>query len=111
MNEKLKEIKDFINSTEYYGDLDDFLDEYGDNEIFKDINAKFVKNIDSDEHRWYFIYTNVYNFTQNGEDIGDLAICEVGSLKSESMTREDAYVNIEAYSCKEIQTTSYEIVE
>ena len=111
MNEKLKAIKDFINNTEYYGDLDAFLYEYRHNEIFKDIKARFVKEIDSDEQRWYFVDTNVYNFKQNGEDIGDLAICEVGSLKSESMTQEDAYVDIEAYSCKEIQTTSYEIVE
>lgn len=111
MNNKLEEIKDFINNTEYYGDLDGFLDEYGDNEIFKDIDVKFVKNIGGDEHRWYFIYTNVYNFTQNGENIGNLAICEVGSLKSESMTLEDAYVDITAYSCKETQITSYEITE
>ena len=111
MNNKLEEIKDFINNTEYYGDLDGFLDEYGDNEVFKDIDVEFVKNIDGDEHRWYFVYTNVYNFTQNGKDIGNLAICEVGSLKSESMTQEDAYVDIMAYSCREIQTTSYEIVK
>lgn len=110
MNSKLEEIKDFINRTEYYGDFEDFLDDYSDNEIFKDIDIKFLKNIDSDEHRWYFIDTNVYNFTQNGEDIGNLAICEVGSLKSETMTREDAYVDIEAYLCKKVQITSYEIV-
>lgn len=110
MNNKLEEIKDFINETEFYSDFEDFMDEYGDNEIFKDIDVKFVKNIDRDEHRWYFINTNVYTFTQNGENIGNLAICEVGSLKSETMTREDAYVDIEAYLCKKIQITDYEII-
>lgn len=110
MNNKLEEIKDFINETEFYSDFEDFIDEYGDNEIFKDIDVKFVKNVDSDEHRWYFINTNVYKFTQHGEDIGNLAICEVGSLKSETMTREDAYVDIKAYLCKKVQITSYEII-
>lgn len=111
MNEKLKAIKNFINNTEYYGDLDEFLYEYRCNEIFKDIKARFVKKIDSDECRWYFVDTNVYNFTQKDEDIGNLAICEIGSLKSEMMDCEDACVNIEAYSCKEVQITSYEIIE
>lgn len=107
MEYTINEIKDYINNFEYYGDFDDF-----DLSKFEKLNVLFKETIKTDEHRWYVVETNVYEFfnDKKGESLGLLAIDEVGMLKSEMMSVEDCFHKLKAYNVKEVVKTTYELV-
>lgn len=110
----INEIKNLINKfkDEYkYGTMENVLDEHYDMLKENDITWRHVETIYSDEHRWYTIETNVYEFLKNNESIGYLAVDEVGMLKSESMSYKDCYVEVIAYNVKEIVKKSFEIIK
>lgn len=108
MEYTINEIRDYINCLEWYGSFDDL-----DLSKFKNLGSRFKETIDTDEHRWYVIETNVYEFfdESKGESLGFLAIDEVGILKSESMYIEDCGHKLKAYNAKEIVKTTYQIDE
>ena len=104
----IKEIKDFINENgNNEGCLDNFIDEHY--EDFKDIDFKYRETLDIEEHRWYIMSTIVYEVFKNNTTLGYLAISEVTTLKSESSSYEDLYIDIEAYEVKKIIKESFEI--
>ena len=106
----IKEIKEFINNNgNYEGCLENFIDEHY--EDFKDIDFKYRETLDTDEHRWYIISTQVYEVYKNNMLLGYLAISEVTTLKSESSSYADLCVDIEAYQVKKIVKESFEISE
>lgn len=114
MINNINEIKDLINKykDEYeYGIMDNILDEHYDMLKENNINWKHKETINNEEHRWFTIETNVYEFFKNNESIGFLAVDEVGMLKSESMCYEDCYVEVEAYNVKEVVKKTFEIVK
>lgn len=100
----INEIKDYINSLEFYGSFDEI-----DFSKFGKLKIKFKDTIYTDEHRWYIVETNVYEFIKDDECIGLLAIDEVGTLKSESMYIEDCCVKVKAYNVERIMKPSYVI--
>lgn len=104
----IEEIKKFINEKEYYGDFENFFDDYYDD--FDNINCILWETLKSDDHRWYQVDYNVYEFIKNGNTLGYLCIEEVGILKSESMTKADCYYNIKAYNVKKVIKESFEII-
>ena len=99
----INEIKDYINSHDFY-DMEDLCDELGGN-----INTKYIENRDSDEHRWFTVETNVYEFMEGTKSLGYLAISELGTIKSEMMGIEDCGVALVAYNVKKIVRESFEI--
>lgn len=99
----INEIKDYINSHEFY-DMEDLCDELGEN-----IDANYIENLNSAEHRWFTIKTNVYEFMEGNKSLGYLAISEVGTIKSEMMSIEDCGIELEAYNVKKIVRESFEI--
>ena len=99
----INEIKDYINSHEFY-DMEDLCDELGEN-----IDANYIENLNSEEHRWFTIKTNVYEFMEGNKSLGYLAISEVGTIKSEMMGIEDCGVVLVAYNVKKIVRESFEI--
>lgn len=101
----INEIKDYINSLEFYGSFDEV-----DFSKFGKLKIRFKDTIMTGEHRWYIVETNVYEFLKDDECIGLLAIDEVGTLKSESMNIEDCYVKIKAYNVEKIMKPSYVII-
>ena len=101
----INEIRNYINDLKYCGCFDEI-----DFSRFGNLKFKFKEKIDSDEHRWYVIETNVYEISNDDEVIGLLAVEEVGMLKSESMYIEDCGVEVKAYNVKEIMKPSFEIV-
>lgn len=101
----INEIKDYINSHEFY-DVEDLCDELGGN-----ISTNYIENLNSEEHRWYTIETNVYEFMEGTKSLGYLAISEVGIIKSEIMDIEDSGVELEAYNVKKIVRESFEITD
>lgn len=101
----INEIKDYINSLEFYG----FFDEV-DFSKFGKLKIKFKDTIMTNEHRWYIVETNVYEFLKDDECIGLLAIDEVGTLKSEAMSVSDCYVQVKAYNVEKIMKPSYIII-
>ena len=104
----IKEIKEFINSNgNYEGDLDNFLDEHNELDDFK---FKYVDTLENDEHRWYILSTNVYEVYKENALLGNLAICEVMSIKSESTCMSDLCIDIEAYEVRKIVKESFEII-
>lgn len=108
--ENVKEIKDFINNNKNSeGCLENFIDEHY--EEFKDINFKYVETLDNEEHRWYIISTIVYEVLKNNISLGYIAISEVTTLKSESTSYSDLFIDVEAYEVKKILKESFEIVE
>ena len=108
MSYTINDVKNYINKAEFYGDFDEF-----DLSEFENLNLKFKETIDTDEHRWYILELNVYEFfnSESNESIGFLAIEEVGTLKSEYMSVEDCYVKLRAYNVKEVIKKTYEIVK
>ena len=101
----INEIKDYINSHEFY-DMEDLCDELGEN-----IDINYIENLNSEEHRWFTIETNVYEFMEGNKSLGYLAISEVGTIKSEMMGIEDCRVELEAYNVKKIVRESFEITD
>lgn len=101
----INEIKDYINSHEFY-DVEDLFDELGGN-----ISTNYIENLNSEEHRWFTIKTNVYEFMEGNKSLGYLAISEVGTIKSEMMGIEDCGVELEAYNVKKIVRESFEITD
>lgn len=99
----INEIKDYINSHEIY-DMEDLCEELGGN-----IDTKYIENLDSEEHRWFTVETNVYEFMEGIKSLGYLAINEVGTIKSEAMGIEDCGVALEASNVKKVIRESFEI--
>lgn len=99
----INEIKDYINNHEFY-DMEDLCDELGEN-----ININYIENLDSEEHRWFTVETNVYEFMEGIKSLGYLAISEVGTIKSEAMGIEDCGVTLEASNVKKVIRESFEI--
>lgn len=99
----INEIKDYINSHEFY-DMEDLCEELGEN-----IDINYIENLDSDEHRWFTIEMNVYEFMEGSKSLGYLAISEVGTIKSEMMGIEDCGVGLIAYNVKKIVRESFKI--
>lgn len=106
----IEEIKNFINEKEYYGDFESFFDDYYDDFDNEEIDFILCETLKSDDHRWYQVDYNVYEFIKNRNSLGYLCIEEVGMLKSESMTRADCYYNIKAYNVKKVIKESFEII-
>lgn len=99
----INEIKDYINNHEFY-DMEDLCDELGGN-----IDTNYIENLNRDEHRWFTTETNVYEFMEGSKSLGYLAISEVGTVKSEMMSREDCGLELEAYNVKKIVRESFEV--
>ena len=99
----INEIKDYINSHDFY-DMEDLCDELGGN-----INTNYIENLDSEEHRWFTVETNVYEFMEGSKSLGYLAISKVGTIKSEAMGIEDCGVALVASNVKKIVRESFEI--
>ena len=99
----INEIKDYINSHDFY-DMEDLCDELGGN-----INTNYIENLDSEEHRWFTVETNVYEFMEGSKSLGYLAISKVSTIKSEAMVIEDCGVALVAYNVKKIVRESFEI--
>lgn len=78
-----------------YYSMDDLID---DNE---QLDIEFVEQIDSEENRWFIVGDNVYKINLDGEDIY-FGISEVVSLKSESMTCEDTWFDLELFKVKPV---------
>lgn len=102
-NMTINEIKDYINSHEFY-DMEDLCEELGEN-----IDTNYIENLDSEEHRWFTVETNVYEFMEESKSLGYLAISEIGTIKSEMMTRADCGVTLEASNVKKVIRESFEI--
>lgn len=112
MINSIGDIKELVNkhNNEYkYGIMDNLLDEYYDEIKKNKISWKHKETLNNEEHRWFTIETNVYEFFKDNESLGFLAINEVGMLKSESMSYEDCFVEINAYNVKEVVKKSFEI--
>ena len=99
----INEIKDYINSHDFY-DMEDLCDELGGN-----IDTNYIENLDSEENRWFTVETNVYEFMEGAKSLGYLAISEIGTIKSEMMTRADCGVTLEAFNVKKVIRESFEI--
>ena len=104
----LEEIKNFINQKEFYGDFEEFYDEFY--EDLEDIEFGYIETLKSDDHRWFQVDYNVYEIVKDKNSFGFLCLEEVGTLKSETMTREDCYYNIKAYNVKKVIKESFEII-
>ena len=101
----INEIKDYINSHDFY-DMEDLCDELGGN-----IDTNYIENLDSDEHRWFTVETNVYEFMEGTKSLGYLAISELGTIKSEMMGAVDCGVTLEAFNVKKVIRESFEVIE
>lgn len=99
----INEIKDYINSHDFY-DMEDLCEELGEN-----IDTNYIENLDSEEHRWFTVETNVYEFMEGAKSLGYLAISEIGTIKSEMMGIEDCGVALEASNVKKVIRESFEI--
>lgn len=99
----INEIKDYINSHDFY-DMEDLCDELGGN-----IDANYIENLDSEEHRWFTVETNVYELMEGTKSLGYLAISELGTIKSEVMEAQDCGVTLEAFNVKKVIRESFEI--
>lgn len=96
--EKLKE------EAKKYARMCDLLDEHYGEDGYK--NIEFVETLSTDEHRWYILEENVYKAKVNDEDYY-FGVWEVGSLKSESMTAEDTYFEIEVFEVEKITKETF----
>lgn len=103
----INEIKDYINNHDFY-DMEDFLEEQN---LSGKLETRYIENFDRDEHRWYVMETNIYEFIEGAESLGYLAISEVSTIKSEIMTREDCGVTMEAYPVRRVLKESFEIID
>ena len=66
-------------------------------------NAKVVKWTNkTDSRRWYIMHEDVYKY--NDMYIG---VCQVGELKSESMSVSDTMVTVEFYEMKPVESVTY----
>lgn len=101
----INEIKDYINSHDFY-DMEDLCDELGGN-----IDANYIENLDSEEHRWFTVETNVYELMEGTKSLGYLAISELGTIKSEIMGAQDCGVTLEAFNVKKVIRESFEVIE
>lgn len=106
----IKEIKDFINNnSDCEGCLENFIDKY--NTALENIDFKYVETLDSDEHRWYIISTVIYEVIKDNNSLGYIGISEVTTLKSETSSYEDLYIDIEAFEVKKVLKESFEIIK
>ena len=106
MKVDINTIKNYINGLDGCYDFEDV-----DFSKFGEITFKHKERIDDDEHRWYTIYTDVYEVFKDGVSLGHLAIEHVGMLKSETMNLYDCEFEIKAHNVKEIVKTSYVIAD
>ena len=106
MKVDINTIKNYINGLDGCYDFEDV-----DFSKFGEIAFKRKERIDDDEHRWYTIYTDVYEVFKDGVSLGHLAIEHVGSLKNEAMTLSDCDEEVVAHNVKEIVKTSYVIAD
>lgn len=107
MEDKLNEIKNFINSGEFYCYPEYIIEE---DKYFDDIEFDYVECLASEEHRWYIISADVYKVKYKGEAIGYLALTGVETLKSEAMSVKDCYVAVTASNVKKVIKESFEII-
>ena len=106
----IKEIKDFINENgNSEGCLENFIDEHY--EEFKNIDFRYLETLETDEHRWYILSTIVYEVFKDNMALGYLAINEVTTLKSESTSYSDLFIDVTAYEVKKIVKESFEILK
>lgn len=106
MNElDINSIKYYINESNFTGCFDEM-----DFSKFGELEIRFIDNIGIDEHRWYIIEDNVYEFEKDGKVLGSLAISEIGTLKSECMGVSDCDYAIKAFNVEEIIKKTYRIV-
>lgn len=101
----INEIKDYINSHEFY-DMEDFFEEQN---LSEKLETNYIENLNSEEHRWFTVETNVYEFIEGTKSLGYLAISEVGTIKSEMMGVEDCGITLKASNVKKIIRESFEI--
>lgn len=106
MKVDINTIKNYING------LDECYDFYdADFSKFGEILFSWKETINSEEHRWYTVDTNVYEVFKDGVSLGHLAIEHVGILKSEFMDFSDCEFEVVAHNVKEIVKTSYVIAD
>lgn len=101
----INEIKDYINNHEFYG-MEDFMEKQ---DLSGKLEINYIENLNSEEHRWFTVETNVYEFIEGTKSLGYLAISEVGTIKSEMMGVEDCGVALEASNVKRVIKESFEI--
>jgi len=76
-------------------------------EKYPDLNMDPVATgLDSDEHRWYTLETNVY---QIGEEF--MGVRVVGTIKSESMDRDSIYNTLKFFPMKKVMVESFEAIK
>lgn len=91
--------------------FDDFRETDEGHEATKEYEIKCIKyQNQTDEHRWYIIDSNVYEIILDGEKYY-FGIDEVGSLKSESMSRSDTCCEIYFYPIETYVTIGYRRVK
>lgn len=110
MLNNINEIKEFINNNgNIEGCLDNFIDEHYDE--FEDIDFKYIETIGTDEHRWYIISDNVYEIYKDNMLLGHLAISEVTTIKSETSSYSDLFIDVKAHNVEKIVKESFKLKE
>ena len=96
MKVDINTIKDYINGLDECYDFEDV-----DFSKFGEITFKHKERIDDDEHRWYTIYTDVYEVFKDGVSLGHLAIEHVGSFFHPKVILFDAFFSdcIDSFFC------------
>lgn len=92
-------IRKLKEEIQKYSRMEDFLDEHYNEEEYE--NIYFVETLSTDEYRWYILENNVYKIKVDSEDYY-FGICEVGTLKSESMDVSDTYHKMEMFEVEKI---------
>lgn len=108
--EKLKELLEkwnHMNSNSY--NFEDFTEENYEEMNKYDIKLVKYQN-ETDEHRWYILECNIYEINLDGQTYLFQAE-EVGTLKSESMSRSDTMCNIQFSPVEAYVTTGYRIIK
>lgn len=106
MKVDINTIKNYINGLDKCYDFED-----ADFSKFGEILFAWKETINSEEHRWYDIDTDVYEVLKDGVSLGYLAIEQVGTLKSEEMDLSDCGEKVVAHNVREIVKTSYVIAD
>ena len=106
MKVDINTIKNYINGLDKCYDLEDV-----DFSKFGEILFSWRETINSEEHRWYVVDTDVYEVLKDFVSLGHLAIEHVGILKSEAMTLYDCDKKVVAHNVREIVKTSYVIAD
>lgn len=110
MLNNINEVIYFINNNgNSEGNLKNFVDKHYEN--FEEIEFNFIETLEIDEHRWYILSTNVYEVYKNDMLLGNLAINEVTTIKSETSSYKDLFIAIKAYAVKKVIKESFELLE